>query len=66
MIDNAQRKGVISSTEQAKYHAIREIRNRAAHDWDFSIESEGVKKHLLFLYESDHSSTSQYIEDLGF
>ena len=66
VIDNSSKRGIISVKDQKKYHAIREIRNRAAHDWDFSIESEGVLEHLKFLYAEDHIEIFQYHEDFDF
>jgi len=66
VIDKLSEIGLISKEEQKKYHAIRKIRNRAAHDWDFSLNSEGVRDHLFFLYGQDHEKTFQYHDDLDF
>ena len=66
VIDKSNTKGLINKEDQQKYHAIREIRNRAAHDWDFSLNSEGVRDHLVFLYNQDHKETFQYHDDLDF
>jgi len=58
--------GLINENEQKKYHAIRKVRNRAAHDWDFSIDSDDVRKNLKFLYEQDHKELFHYHDDLDF
>ena len=66
VIDNSLKRGLINDKDKKKYHAIREIRNRAAHDWDFSIDSEGVRDHLIFLYKQDHKGAFEYHDDLDF
>lgn len=65
-IDNSCLRTVINNEDKRKYHAIREIRNRAAHDWDFSINSDRVSDNLNFLYNQDHKGLFQYHDDLDF
>lgn len=66
VIDNSFKIGLISDKDQEKYHAIRKIRNRAAHDWNFSINSEGIREYLNFLYIQDHEDAFQHHDDLDF
>lgn len=58
--------GLINEGDQKKYHAIRQIRNKAAHDWDFSLDSDDVRENLKFLYHQDHEEIFQYHDDLDF
>jgi len=67
VIDNAFSVKLISESDKNKYHAIRKIRNRAAHDWDFSLDSrDDVKDNLKSLYKEDHNTLIEYHEDLDF
>lgn len=66
VIEKASSLGIISESDKNKYHAIREIRNRAAHDWDFSLVSRGVKDNLELLYKVDHANLIEYHDDLDY
>jgi hypothetical protein len=54
---------LITDEQSKRLNCIRHIRNEAAHNWDLTGGNSKLIKNLKFLYELDHSSLFEYIED---
>ncbi len=66
VINKSAQKNIINKSEKKKMHLIRLIRNEAAHNWQFSLSTNGVKSKLNQLYKADHQELVQYHDDLDF
>ena len=65
-IVRAMERGLINQEEAEKCQHIRRIRNRAAHDWELTLESKDVLPSLRALHEADHARVLAFHEDLDF
>nr|WP_236757912.1 DUF4145 domain-containing protein [Aeromonas cavernicola] len=65
-INHAFAAGIIDQEEENRCHIIRRIRNAAAHDWELTLETKGIRSGLLALYEADHSGMLIFHEDLDY
>lgn len=58
--------GIIDQEEADRCHHIRRIRNAAAHDWELTLDTDGVLPGLRALHEADHSEVLVFHEDLDY
>ena len=65
-IQRAAELGLIDSRDQARCEHIQKIRNTAAHEWDFDLDSTDVMTSLTALYQADHADTVVFHLDLDF
>lgn len=65
-VDAAFSLSLISKSEHRTCSKIREIRNQVAHSWSISLDDEKVRSALTSLYDTDHSNSCEWSEDIEF
>lgn len=65
-IDLAFSLGLISKAEHRICHNIRAIRNQMAHSWTVTLDDPKVKPALRSLYDGDHSTLFEWVENIEF
>ena len=65
-IKRAEERGLIDANAVERCKHIKRIRNAFAHEWQCSLQTEGMLPSLTALYEADHSRVLIFHEDLDY